>query len=545
MRSIASPAISRRGHTLMELTAATVASAFLMAGLGGVMMIARQVAYTPTAANERTKCATVVNQIAEELRYATLILQHSAQTLEFVVADRNADGTAERIRYEWSGVTGDPLFKTVNSEAAVAILDSIDAFTVAVEQTSKSTTLTSTVESAEAVLASNTTSPGGSERALDTTRFTAQKIDPTTFSVPAGATSWNATKVQFYGDEESSDDGTLLVQLRAAGDPNNGPTSDVLGQRVVAESLLSDGWNTVTFSSPCRNLGLYRSYAVVWAGSGIGDAAALAYNDNAASGVLETTNAGASWTLMPSRQVFYRLFGTINSPGSTYTVTRTYVPQVSLLLQSSAESHSRIDARIPLNNLPELLTSYWRADFSSNPTSSNFNGDAVSDWAFTGGTFSAATLINGVWNASGMLSTRPLNNFTTNTIVEASCRNTTVGGNGAVLTINADRQGGQYAPLMVNVQRQSDGSQTLTLYGKTSDSATKLLCSRSKLSSGFIRFRLTIVPQSNVVNLAINDEDQGTFVYPTYAPSTSTDAYVSIFQNTSLAEFDYVDVRVN
>jgi hypothetical protein len=313
---------------------------------------------------------------------------------------------------------------------------------------------------------------------------------------------------------------------------------------VVAESQIDDGWNLIQFSTPCRNLSLSRPYAIVLAGSGAGDAAAVRYNDNAASGILESNDAGASWTLMSSRQIYYVLAGTYNSPGSTYTVNRTYVPQVSLLLQSGSEAHSRIDARIPLCNSPELLTSYWRADFGSNPTSSNFNGDAVSDWAFTGGSFSAATLINGVWHANGSLETRPLNNFTTNTIVEASCRNTTVGGNGAVLAINADRQGGQYAPLMVYVQRQSDGSQTLTLYGKTSDSATKLLCSRSKLPNGFVRFRLTIVPQNNVVNLAINDEDQGTFVYSTYAPSTSTDAYVSISQNTSLAEFDYVDVRV-
>ena len=70
------------------------------------MFIARQVAYTPTAASRRVQAADVINQISDELRYATVITQQTSQILEFVVADRNNDGTAEKIRYEWSGVAG-------------------------------------------------------------------------------------------------------------------------------------------------------------------------------------------------------------------------------------------------------------------------------------------------------------------------------------------------------------------------------------------------------------------------------------------------------
>ena len=59
----------RGGHSLMELVAAMVASAFLLAGLGSVMFIARQVAYTPTEATSRTKAADVVGA---DLRRAPL-----------------------------------------------------------------------------------------------------------------------------------------------------------------------------------------------------------------------------------------------------------------------------------------------------------------------------------------------------------------------------------------------------------------------------------------------------------------------------------------
>ncbi len=116
---------ARRGHTLIELMAATIASAFLLAGLGSVMYIARQVAYTPSDSIQRSSAAMVVNQICDELRYATLVLQQTPQILEFVVADRNSDGTAEKIRYQWSGTPGDPLVKTINGGTGVNVLPSV------------------------------------------------------------------------------------------------------------------------------------------------------------------------------------------------------------------------------------------------------------------------------------------------------------------------------------------------------------------------------------------------------------------------------------
>jgi hypothetical protein len=118
-----------------------------------------------------------------------------------------------------------------------------------------------------------------------------------------------------------------------------------------------------------------------------------------------------------------------------------------------------------------------------------------------------------------------------------------VGGNGAVVAIYADRTSGTYAPILVCLQKQADGTQTLTLNGRTSDTVTKQLFSRSRLSSGFIRFRVTIVPQSDIVNLQINDEDQGTFTYPLYAPTSTADRYLTISSDTSASEFDYVELR--
>jgi hypothetical protein len=117
-----------------------------------------------------------------------------------------------------------------------------------------------------------------------------------------------------------------------------------------------------------------------------------------------------------------------------------------------------------------------------------------------------------------------------------------IGGNGAVIRISADRQGGLHAPLITTLQLQANGSQTLTLYGKTSDAADVQLFRRKNLSNDFVRIRLTVVPAHDVVNVAINGEDQGTFAYPTYAPSTA-DRFLTLYADTSAAQFDSVEVR--
>ncbi|HEX4414574.1 MAG TPA: hypothetical protein VH107_13160 [Lacipirellulaceae bacterium] len=536
----------RLGHTLIELVAAMIASAFLLMGMGSVMFIARQVAYTPSDASSRSTAADVVSQICDELRYATVVLQQSSQILEFVVADRNADGTAERIRYQWSGTTGAPLVKTVNGGTGVNVLPSVNSFVITTQQTQKVTALTTTADTSETVLLANTAVSGPSYRDIDANNCMAQSIDPSAFTgVPSTAISWNATKVDFYGDKNGSTAETLAVQLRYSGDPNDQPTSNVIGQTTVAESSLASGWNTVTFASPIRGLSLNRKVDMVFAlASGSGKAAKIAYNDSFATGITDSTDGGASWQSMATRQMWGRIYGTYTSPGTSYNVTRNYVSTIRIALQTGSQTSSRIDAAAPLRNLPELLSTYWRTDFDRDPTATNGNGDTVADWALTGGgTFDTTKLSNGIWTATGAIESRPLADFTTNTIVEVRCKNTSVGGNGAVMCINADRQGGAYAPILVYVQLQSDGTQTLTLSGKTNDTTLKTLYTRSKLSSGFVRFKVTILPANNLVNLTINDEDQGTYTFPTYAPTSTTDRYLTVYSNTSSSQFDYVEAR--
>ena len=396
------PLNSRRGHTLVELVTAMASSAILLAGLGSVMWIASQVANSPSASSHRLRAAEAVNEFANDVRFATFLITRTQRVLEFVVTDRNSDGTAERIRYEWSGVPGDPLQKTVNGGTPVALVDSVQDFQVSVATASENESLTATTDSAEAILASNAVSATGSDRNINQDSFSAQRINPTAFSgVPASATSWNLTRVDFQARRSTgAATENLRVQIRSSGDPYERPTGEVLGEVVIPEANLtsSAGWNTVTFTSPVRGLALHRAVSLVWRGTTgeAGDAARLLTDDNAVTSVNESSDGGASWTYMPARRTYYRVYGTYSSPGTTYNVTHNYAARVNVVLQAGTAAHSRINASVPLANRPELLSANWRTDFDSNPTTDDVTRDGTSDWTMAnGGAFSGAA--SGVW----------------------------------------------------------------------------------------------------------------------------------------------------
>lgn len=539
MRSI-QPHIDRRGHSFIELVTAMVSSAMLLAGLGAVLMISRQIAYAPTASSSRLNAARAVNRLAEELRCAKWVMERSSDAIEFVIADRNADGAGERIRYEW---TGDELLRAVNDGDAVPIADDVQSFEIEYVYATTTDRLYPVSETAEATLASNTNTSGSGVRSIKNDLWISQQVNPQAFSsIPAGAVSWNATRIDFYGRRVGSNSSALLVQLRSSGAPNNGPTSEVIGAASVIDTSLSasSAWNSVSFSSPLRGLSMTQRYNIVFASSNSTPCCNFHYVDTTPSGgVSETsgTDPGATWQYYSSRYIFYRLWGTYTTTGTPVDVTRSRLSAVNVNLQTDDASHSRIESAISLENEPQLASSIWRADFepaAPNPTAIDLDGDDNLDWAMASGSFAVNTVSGGIWTVSGTLQSRPLNDFANVTCIDARCR---LGG---VLRINADRQAGTHGPLIVRVVSAS-GKQTLTLTGETAAATEKTLATVERLPTNWVRFRLLIVPQQNCVRLIVNDRLIGTYKYPTYNTNT-TERFIAV--SGAGAQFDYIEASV-
>jgi hypothetical protein len=229
---------------------------------------------------------------------------------------------------------------------------------------------------------------------------------------------------------------------------------------------------------------------------------------------------------------------------------RTFFTHAQVRLQIGTAGHARLDVAIPLLSRPERLASapsLWRTDFNINPTTLDSDRDGNPDWvAGTGATFASTPagpgqLTNGTWHANGDLKTSPPSgNTAAVTVIAARCKN--MASSGAQDVLRVDRESGAYIPLIVRMQRQLDGSQSLTLLMKPTSSTEQILKILDNLTDNYVRFQLTILPSTNQVSLQINDASDTELGGPfTYAPPAATDRYVKIGGN---AKFDYVDVRV-
>ena len=148
------------------------------------------------------------------------------------------------------------------------------------------------------------------------------------------------------------------------------------------------------------------------------------------------------------------VYGTYTTPGTTYNVTRNFVTHVRLALQAGGESHARVDASVPLTNMPELLSSYWRTDFDRNPTTTNANGDASADWAMAGGAVRYGHADQRRLVCHRRAGNAAASRFHTNNDRRSPLPQLVASAATApCLRINADRQGGQYAPILIYLRR--------------------------------------------------------------------------------------------
>ena len=108
---------------------------------------------------------------------------------------------------------------------------------------------------------------------------------------------------------------------------------------------------------------------------------------------------------------------------------------------------------------------------------------------------------------------------------------------------NALRSGSTCAPIRINLQRQYEGTQTLTLATKTSDVLPKSLLTISGLPSQSVWLHLIIDPISLSVNISLNGVQYGTYALSPFA-STDSSQFAAIGASGSSAEFSWARVRV-
>jgi prepilin-type N-terminal cleavage/methylation domain-containing protein len=532
-----------RGFTLVELVLSMAIMSMLIAGLASAILIATQaLPSNDNPAHATVEGAEIADLIAEELQSALWVRERTATSVEFAVPDRDANGSAERVRYAWSGVAGDPLTRQYNGGSVVDVVGSVQEFNLVYDLRAVAEQYPGVaVESAEVLWSAYTGANTLADFSIDVNNWLGQHFQP---SLDPSAVTWGVTRVLFEAEVRDQTDGQTLVQLRPA-DPDNLPRAMVLEQHTMYESDLtaSYAWQEFNFSDVCglppdEGLCLVLQFATADKHS-----ANVQRENGSGFGLLETADAGASWAYREANTLRHYIYGTYALPGSPQTATRWYMTGVRITLRTGDEPTSRIVTAVQTLNTPELLAGWWETSFDADPTLDR-NGDGSADWVVrAGGVFDAGSLTSGVWSANATLDTYPDHDFTGLTTAEVRFRNTSIGGSGAVFWINADWSGSTCAPVVAFLQLQADATQTLTVC-RMADAATKIrMLTVPGLSSELIKLRLLIDPDLDTVNIKVDKIDHGTFAYSTITPS-SDDRFASVFASGSEAEFDYVSVRV-
>lgn len=537
---------SLRGFTLVELVISMAVATILLAGLTSAVMLAAQaLPGKERLADKLLQEARVLDQLVGELQSALFFAERATQAITFTVADRNGDGSPERIRYAWSGAAGDPLTRQYNGGTVVNVLENVHQFNLGYDLKSATESYSGLwVEGAEELVNSYVGYLSLNDYSIQSSKWIGQYFQPAAVAFPVGQASWRLTRVQFQAKRDGGADGIIDVQIRK---PNADytPAGDILEQQSLLESSLgaSYAWKEVTFQrvgglEPGAGVCLVLAY-----GPGSGNAAKVQFDSSGGTDRLITSNAGSSWTRDTTRSLNYRAYGAVSTPGPDQTITRQYVTAVRVALQAGADATSQVTASARALNTPEVLAGYWEADFSANPTVLDVNADGVGDWVRRDGqAFVEATLSGGVWDVDNTLDSQPNCDFTALTTIDLRLRNMSTTGNPVVFSLNADWVGSSVAPLLIRLQRRADGTQTLQVYGQT-DAATEVKLAQAEGLQDFLSLRLLIDPGRNSVNIRVNGIEVGTFAYYTFT-AASYNHFASLLANTTGLDVDYVRIRV-
>lgn len=540
------PPLRTRGFTLVEVLVAMAITTLILAAMVSSALLAGKAVPDPNDAPSAAMTAAQVNdQIAGELETATLILEQTPTAITFTVPPRGNDTSPERIRYSWAGTSGAPLLRQYNRGQATAVIAAVDQFSITpVIATSTETYGGSVTEdTSESLLVDDSGTSNLTNQNVNTNNWVGQYFLPA--SLPAGVIGWRPTRVRFQA-KVSDAAGATNVQMQM---PNATatPNGTILYQSTLSGSSLTSSyaWQSFTLSqmprlTPTSGVCLVLQYA-----SGSPNSAIVQSNNG--SGLLQTSNAGTTWTESSTTSLQSQIYGTLTHQTTAQTMTSRYLSATTLSLRASRSTNPAVQTTAQSLNHPEMLGAFWEMKFDRDPSTLDVNADGTPDWSVTPGSTGVSLNLLGLLSVSlsagsgTEIDSQPGDDFARTTVVDVRFRATGSSGNYAQLAMNAARSGNTCAPVLARVTLQSDGTQTVNVWRKLDDSTTDALVTIPNLSARPVDVHLVIDPTYGTVSISVNNVQHGAFPYNRFASSDSSRS-ASLTVSGS-AEFDYVRIR--
>jgi hypothetical protein len=356
---------SRRGFTIAEMGVSLLVISVLLVGMGGAVSIASRALPTPSSpVATDIALSSILDRVGGELRYAKTVEANGSTYVQFTVADRDGDGVDDRIRYDWAG-TGQPLMRTYNGGAAVAVSDALRNFSLSYQNTKVTTTQTvnSVTDSGEVLLTScygwTGLVPLASNSTLNSTSWATSYFKLDQVTIPNNANYVAITKVKVKLKAASSPNGATMTcgiyTPAAAGGPLPSTTQVGSSSSIAVSSLTTaypSSFNTftfsdVTFSSAPTEL----NYVIKGTGTSCGSV--LYYNNILAPSNnpvwLYTSNSGSAWSPAASSRAandgFFEVYGSYRVPSTSTVNIDTYYLHRFTLAADSSSSHAETAMR--------------------------------------------------------------------------------------------------------------------------------------------------------------------------------------------------------
>lgn len=336
--------------TLIEMVVSLSIISIIFLAMGSVMVLASKAVPDPGApTNLALDAADLLRQATDELRTAIELKTAEATVLEFVVPDRDGDDNGEQIKYQWSGVPGEPLTRQVNGGNTAQVLPQAYEFDLTYDAISVQGPPIIT-ESSEVELSSHVGLLSFNDFAINDEDWIGQYFVPT--GLPADAVSWSVTRVLFEAKVHGGNKGESLVQLRPAL-AGNRPDTTVLEQSSMIESNLASNylWQQFMFSS-VRDRAPGEGLCLVLKWVSDADAADVRFDDLAGSGMLTTSNGGGTWSKNLLRGMNYYVYGTYSAPSPPPPID--VLRSVTVTLNAGAGAASRARTSIIALNQPPM-----------------------------------------------------------------------------------------------------------------------------------------------------------------------------------------------
>lgn len=227
--------LSRSAFTLMELVVSLAISSVVLLGVVSLLSLSTRAVPPPGGVQEvSVEAADLLARLGTDLSTAKEITEAGATAITLVVPDRDADTLDETIRYSWSGVASEPVFRTINAGTPAEMLSGTTGFALAygtqpVSAWTTQTRATGGVSALQSALgAAKSTKKPGSE-------WLAQVIDPT---LPSNAIAWTLDEVVLGFVAAGAQTTVFTCEIRGC-DASLNPTAAVYASFTVDESKLA------------------------------------------------------------------------------------------------------------------------------------------------------------------------------------------------------------------------------------------------------------------------------------------------------------------